>query len=272
MKNKTKNSKILLIILFVLFGLPGLFMPIFLISCIFTRQFDLSVLLGYIFFDGITLILLNEMCKIKGKDFFGTKIGNLVLMIWMFPIGLFLLWKNNKNKTTNGIVTGLVGIMLIIGFATADPQKLAENKSPEKSATDRMIPKTEKNEDNSDYSEVTTTEKNITTTTKVTTEETTTTEPITTELTTTEPTTTAEITTKPVEITEITTTEKQTIATYDVREISSDYVLNTDTLKAHTQGCRDLDKISPENKEDFYGTINDLISRGYEPCGHCRPW
>lgn len=258
MKNKTKDSKKLLIILFVLFGLPGVFMPMVLIYCIFTRQFDISILFGYIFFDGITLILLNEFCKKKGNSLWNTKLGHMLLLIWMFPIGLFLLWKNNRNKTVNGIVTGIVGILLIIGFATADPQKIAEKRTQEE--TERSLPITEEN------NEITTTKNGTTeaTTTEITTE--------TSIETTTEPTTTTETTTEPVETTEIITTEKQTTTTIDRREKVSDYVLNTDTKKAHNPTCRDIAKMDPNNIEEFQGTINDLINMGYEPCGHCRPW
>lgn len=52
----------------------------------------------------------------------------------------------------------------------------------------------------------------------------------------------------------------------------SDYVLNTSTMKAHKPNCRDVEKIAPENRWDYYGTIEDIQSMGYSPCGHCDLW
>ncbi|MBO5103771.1 MAG: DNA-entry nuclease, partial [Ruminococcus sp.] len=52
----------------------------------------------------------------------------------------------------------------------------------------------------------------------------------------------------------------------------SNYVLNTSTMKAHTPNCRDVDKIAPENRQDYYGTVEDVQAMGYDSCGHCNPW
>ncbi|MDE5772520.1 MAG: hypothetical protein K2I06_12990, partial [Ruminococcus sp.] len=52
----------------------------------------------------------------------------------------------------------------------------------------------------------------------------------------------------------------------------SDYVLNTSTMKAHYPNCRDVDKIDPENRLDYYGTVEDVQSMGYSACGHCHTW
>lgn len=52
----------------------------------------------------------------------------------------------------------------------------------------------------------------------------------------------------------------------------SDYVLNTSTMKAHYPNCRDVDKIDPENRWDYYGTVEDIQSMGYSSCGHCHAW
>ena len=50
-----------------------------------------------------------------------------------------------------------------------------------------------------------------------------------------------------------------------------DYVLNTSTMKFHTPSCSSVDKINPENRGDFHGTRDDLMKKGYEPCGRCHP-
>lgn len=52
----------------------------------------------------------------------------------------------------------------------------------------------------------------------------------------------------------------------------SDYVLNTSTMKAHTPNCRDVEKIAPENRQDYYGTVEDVQAMGYSACGHCHAW
>lgn len=52
----------------------------------------------------------------------------------------------------------------------------------------------------------------------------------------------------------------------------SDYVLNTSTMKAHYPSCRDVDRMDPENRWDYYGTVEDIQSMGYSSCGHCYPW
>ena len=49
------------------------------------------------------------------------------------------------------------------------------------------------------------------------------------------------------------------------------YVLNTNTNKFHLPDCSSAQKIQEENKEDFTGDRQQLIERGYEPCGSCKP-
>lgn len=116
----------------------------------------------------------------------------------------------------------------------------------------------------------TTTEKKITNTEA---ETTTTTE--TTKLTT-EPTsfeTTKSTKDKPNTTIETTTPEITTTTTTIIYEtVESNFVLNTETMKAHTTTCGDVAKMNIENRWDYYGTIEDLQNMGYSPCGHCRPW
>ncbi len=62
--------------------------------------------------------------------------------------------------------------------------------------------------------------------------------------------------------------------TYDNAEqqqTSSTYVLNTNTMKFHNPGCRDVKKIAPQNYSTYDGTKNDIMNQGYSPCGHCNP-
>lgn len=49
------------------------------------------------------------------------------------------------------------------------------------------------------------------------------------------------------------------------------YVLNTKSGKFHDPGCSGADTISEENREVYTGQREDLISRGFDPCGQCQP-
>ena len=49
------------------------------------------------------------------------------------------------------------------------------------------------------------------------------------------------------------------------------YVLNTKTKKFHLPGCKDIDKMSEQNKKTVTATRASVISDGYSPCGHCKP-
>ena len=50
-----------------------------------------------------------------------------------------------------------------------------------------------------------------------------------------------------------------------------DYVLNTNSFKFHYPSCNSVEKIKPSNREDFTGTRQELIQRGYDSCGICHP-
>ena len=51
----------------------------------------------------------------------------------------------------------------------------------------------------------------------------------------------------------------------------TDYVLNNNTMKFHYPSCGSAAKIKEHNKGYYTGTRDDLISRGYSPCGNCHP-
>ena len=53
--------------------------------------------------------------------------------------------------------------------------------------------------------------------------------------------------------------------------IVRDYVLNTSSRKFHAPDCPSCADISDDNRQDYHGTRDDLLARGYEPCGSCRP-
>ena len=49
------------------------------------------------------------------------------------------------------------------------------------------------------------------------------------------------------------------------------YVLNTHTMRFHLPTCNGVPDIKPENRQDFTGTRDEVVSMGYSPCGRCHP-
>ncbi len=52
---------------------------------------------------------------------------------------------------------------------------------------------------------------------------------------------------------------------------SGTYILNTSRLKFHKPSCNSVKTMNPDNKEKFTGKRSELIAKGYEPCGNCKP-
>lgn len=50
-----------------------------------------------------------------------------------------------------------------------------------------------------------------------------------------------------------------------------DYILNMKNKKFHKPDCSAASDISSANKQNFTGTRDQLIARGYSPCGICKP-
>ena len=49
------------------------------------------------------------------------------------------------------------------------------------------------------------------------------------------------------------------------------YVLNTNNKKFHKPTCSSVKDMKEKNKETYEGTREELIQKGYEPCGRCKP-
>lgn len=49
------------------------------------------------------------------------------------------------------------------------------------------------------------------------------------------------------------------------------YILNTNSHKFHLPSCSSVEDMSEKNREDYYGSREDLIAQGYDPCGSCHP-
>lgn len=50
-----------------------------------------------------------------------------------------------------------------------------------------------------------------------------------------------------------------------------DYVLNEKSKKFHYTWCPSVDQMKDTNKRAFFGTREDVLSQGFEPCGSCNP-
>ena len=54
-------------------------------------------------------------------------------------------------------------------------------------------------------------------------------------------------------------------------EKTLDYVLNKNTKKFHYPDCSSVDSMKKKNRLDYTGTREDVIAKGYDPCGRCKP-
>ena len=50
-----------------------------------------------------------------------------------------------------------------------------------------------------------------------------------------------------------------------------DYILNVKNKKFHLPTCSAVNDIAAANRQDFTGTRDELIAKGYSPCGICNP-
>ena len=49
------------------------------------------------------------------------------------------------------------------------------------------------------------------------------------------------------------------------------YILNINTKKFHEPSCSSVDDMKESNKAEFVGDRSEVIARGYDPCGRCKP-
>lgn len=49
------------------------------------------------------------------------------------------------------------------------------------------------------------------------------------------------------------------------------YVLNTNTGKFHYPDCKSVKQMKDKNKQEVEATREEVIARGFEPCGNCHP-
>ena len=54
-------------------------------------------------------------------------------------------------------------------------------------------------------------------------------------------------------------------------ESTTMYVVNLSSEKFHEADCGSAEKLDDDNRMEFFGSREDLIAQGYEPCGSCKP-
>lgn len=59
--------------------------------------------------------------------------------------------------------------------------------------------------------------------------------------------------------------------TSDSEAPQANYILNTNTKKFHYPTCSSVSNMKEENKQEFLGKRDEVISHGYSPCGRCKP-
>lgn len=52
---------------------------------------------------------------------------------------------------------------------------------------------------------------------------------------------------------------------------SVSFILNLNTQKFHLPTCSSVLETSPRNRQAFFGTRDEAIAAGYQPCGRCHP-
>lgn len=185
-------------------------------------------------------------------EFFKTKQGKIVLamLIVLFLIVCVVIVNSKKGDEEN------LNVNETITTAEMAKTETTLNTTSEEITTDTEI------------APITTTTESETEATTLASEASTTTEAtIATEATTTQ-------TTIVQTVTPTSTTERENHFTdYNnpEQQNTTEYVLNTNTLKVHKPSCNSVKDIKPEN----YSTTNDLqaaLNSGYTACGKCHPF
>lgn len=76
---------------------------------------------------------------------------------------------------------------------------------------------------------------------------------------------------KPTEAKTEKKTEKATEKKTAAPAAQKTYVLNNSSMKFHLPSCSSCARIKAENKGSYTGSRDDLIGKGYSPCGICHP-
>ena len=57
----------------------------------------------------------------------------------------------------------------------------------------------------------------------------------------------------------------------DANEHGFDFVLNKNSKRFHKPECTSVSTMKEENREYYSGSREELIAKGYKPCGSCNP-
>ncbi len=57
----------------------------------------------------------------------------------------------------------------------------------------------------------------------------------------------------------------------DMDPVELQYILNTSSKRFHLPDCSSVRDMKASNREDYIGTRDALLARGYKPCGRCNP-
>ena len=49
------------------------------------------------------------------------------------------------------------------------------------------------------------------------------------------------------------------------------YILNISSMRFHDPSCPSVEEMKEKNREDFFGTREEALALGYQPCGRCHP-
>lgn len=184
----------------------------------------------------LTVVMFQLMwysALLVGWLFYAFIYGCVVLTKKMFIILSEQVGKLKAAAILTVVYSGIILILILISSASSAPT------TPPEASTQPTIAET---------TTQSTTEATTEATTEVTTEPT---------ETTTEPST--DPSTEPIETTE---------SNY---EFTTDYVLNTNSRKFHYSWCSSAKQTKESNKAYFTGTRDEVIQKGYSPCGRCTP-
>lgn len=69
----------------------------------------------------------------------------------------------------------------------------------------------------------------------------------------------------------VTPAPKPTFTAAPAKAAEQTYVLNKNTKKFHYASCSSAKRIKDSNRATFTGTREEVIRKGYSPCGNCHP-
>ena len=65
--------------------------------------------------------------------------------------------------------------------------------------------------------------------------------------------------------------EEQVTDTKEDNNAERHFIINKNTKKFHKEDCKSVHDIKKKNKRQYYGSREELLQNGYEPCGRCKP-